>query len=71
MIVPGITDTERNIVELKALTAGANLKKIELLPYHTQGAYKWDALGLAYPLRGVPEPSGELMNRLERLLQEV
>ena len=66
--VPGITDGEDNIKKLKQMAFGA--EKIELLPYHTMGVYKWEKLGLSYPLEGVKEPSPETMNRLNALLND-
>ena len=38
------------IVQLK------NVERVEVLPYHTLGAYKWKELGLDYPLEGIPTP---------------
>ena len=68
VIVPGITDGEDNIKKLKAMAKGA--EKIELLPYHTMGVYKWEKLGLSYPLANVSEPSAETMQRLNALLND-
>lgn len=34
-----------------------NVERVEVLPYHTLGAYKWEKLGLTYPLKGIEPPS--------------
>lgn len=70
VIVPTITDNEKNILALKELAKGANLQKIELLPYHKQGIYKWDNLGIPYSLRKISEPSVELMNYYKKFISE-
>jgi pyruvate formate lyase activating enzyme len=36
-----------------------NVQKIEILPYHKLGVYKWDALGHEYQLKNVEPPSKE------------
>lgn len=35
------------------------IERVEILPYHTLGAYKYKELGLKYPLAGVPTPTKE------------
>lgn len=55
VIVPGINDNFEYITELWNLAKKIpRVKRIELLPYHTLGVNKYEALGLKYPLDGVP-----------------
>lgn len=45
MLIPGITDKEEDLLELKKfLSSLNNVEKIELLPYHDLGKFKWEAL---------------------------
>ena len=56
VIVPGITDDENDLIDLsKFINTLNNVKKIELLPYHTMGKHKWKELGLKYPLKSIRE----------------
>ena len=41
---------------------------MELLPYHTMGRFKWEEMGLTYPLEGVPDASKEDMTRAYKIL---
>ena len=36
-----------------------NIKRIEVLPYHTFGVEKWKALGIPYQLEGIEPPTKE------------
>lgn len=65
--VPGLTDTAENALAVKKMAAGA--EKIELLAYHTMGVAKWEKLGLAYPLQGVPPLSVQKLQELNRIIE--
>ena len=45
-----------------------NVKKVEVLPYHTFGEYKWKELGLEYPLAGIDPPSKERIENANQIL---
>lgn len=68
VILPGMTSDEAYIDSMLRYIKGANVQRIELLPYHTLGVHKWKALGLPYPLEGMQPPSDELMGKLNRLV---
>ena len=69
VIIPGITDDENDLIHLKEfLQTLKTVEKIELNPYHTLGVYKWEDLGLEYPLKGVRQANTEDIERAKRIL---
>ncbi|MGC3370966.1 pyruvate formate lyase 1-activating protein, partial [Enterococcus faecium] len=46
----------------------ANVVRVENLPYHTMGKYKWETLCLKYPLEGIEPPTKERVEYATRLL---
>ena len=72
VIVPGITDGEEHLAGLEEyLRTLQHIQRVELLPYHTLGVHKYAALGIAYPLEGVPPIRGEELAAWNRRLNEV
>lgn len=62
VIIPGITDGEENLARLAEwIKPMENVTRLELLPYHTMGVYKWEQLGLDYSLPQVPPAEPEQM----------
>lgn len=58
VLIPGVTDNEQDLQKLGTFIATLkNVERIEVLPYHKLGVYKWDALGLEYQLKDVEPPS--------------
>ena len=69
VIVPGITDNEKDLLELKEfINSLKNIKNIELLPYHELGKSKWENLELDYELEGVPSATKEDVDRVKKVL---
>lgn len=69
VIIPGITDDENDLIRLKEfLQTLKTIEKVELNPYHTLGVYKWEDLGLEYPLKGVRQANNEDIERAKRIL---
>ena len=70
VIVPGLTDTPKNIKELSSLVnAYGCIKKTELLPFKKLCSFKYDAIGIPFPFAAYDTPSGDTMQRLEKLLE--
>ena len=45
-----------------------NVERVEVLPYHTLGAYKWKELGMEYPLEGIDPPTAERVENVRKRL---
>lgn len=71
VLVPGKYE-EKDLRELHAFIATLqNVEKVEILPYHKLGVYKWEQMGLDYPLKGVETPSEKEVARAKELLHIV
>ena len=69
VLVPGLTDDADGLRELDAfIRTLPTVRRVEILPYHTLGLFKWQNLGLAYPLDGVRVPTAEEIAAAEQLL---
>ena len=69
VLVPGVTDDEEHLYDIRAfLDTLSNVKKVEVLPYHTLGIYKWESLGIPYTLKDVDPPTAESVKRAEEIL---
>lgn len=44
------------------------VEKVEVLPYHTLGVFKWKELGIPYQLEGIDPPTQERVLNAERIL---
>ena len=64
VLVPGYSDAEADIRTLGERLGGyASVERVELLPYHTLGVHKYEAMGLEYKLRDVRENTPGQLDR--------
>ena len=71
VVVPGITDNDEQLERLGQYVAQYDVvKKIEVLPYHTLGKFKYEKLGLAYPLEGVQPLSKTRADEIRTMLSQ-
>lgn len=69
VVIPGITDNKKDLLELKDFISSLrNVKKVELNPYHNMGRYKWKNLGFEYPLDGVRSATTEDIAKVKNIL---
>lgn len=69
VLIPGITDDEEDLIALKDFISSLNnVKKVEIIPYHNLGKFKWEKLGLNYPLKNTPIPKDEDVIRAKKML---
>lgn len=65
----GYTDDEQDLLKLKDFISSLKtVDKIEILPYHDMGKYKWKELGLKYELENVKSATDDDINRAKKLL---
>lgn len=69
VLVPGLTDKEEDLRATSAFIKSLpSVRKVEVLPYHRMGAYKWEQLGESYPLPDAAEPTEEDVERARQIL---
>ena len=70
VLIPGYTDDKFDLLELKNfINSLSNVEKVELLPYHNLGKFKWDEVGDPYELENVKSPTQEEIDRAKQLLE--
>ena len=69
VLVPGITTDERYLNQLREfIDTLKTVDRVEVLPYHTLGVFKWKELGIPYQLEGVEPPTEEQIECAKRIL---
>lgn len=70
VIVPTITDRTEDLLKLKEFLSNLkNVKKIELLPYHDLGKYKWIDAGIKYELEDIRTANSNDIEYAKKILE--
>jgi pyruvate formate lyase activating enzyme len=69
VLVPTVTDDEADLRRLSEFVKTLKtVERVEVLPYHTLGVFKWKELGMEYGLEEVSQPTKEEVERAEKIL---
>lgn len=69
VLVPENTDFDEDLDKLgEFISKLSNVKKVEVLPYHTLGVFKWENLGMKYRLEGIGTPTSERITNAKKRL---
>jgi pyruvate formate lyase activating enzyme len=64
VLVPGLTDDPDDIAKTAAFAGDlGNVERVDVLPFHQMGKYKWERLGLEYKLANTSPPNNELVEQ--------
>ena len=71
VLVPGLTDNEQDLeATAEYISELDSVEKVEVLPYHTMGAYKWEQMGYKYQLEDVESPDEKSVEKAELILRK-
>ncbi|MBE5842553.1 MAG: pyruvate formate lyase-activating protein [Butyrivibrio sp.] len=69
VLVPGITDVDEYLHRTREfIDTLSNVQKVDVLPYHSLGKFKWDELGIKYKLEGVDAPTADRIENAKKIL---
>lgn len=70
VLVPQLSDYDEDLDQLSEFIDSLNnVKRVEVLPYHTLGAFKWETLGIPYSLNDTRPPEAERVKNAEEKLK--
>ena len=71
VLVPGLTDVTEEMEQMARFAASLGVvERVEILPFHQLGQYKWEKLGLDYQLAETKMPSGDLIAKAIGIFQD-
>ena len=70
VLVPGYSDDEEDLHEwAKFVSQFENIERVDILPFHQMGTYKWENLGKDYKLKDVKTPTREEVEKAEGIFK--
>jgi len=70
VLVPGYSDDENDLHEWAKFTSQLkNVERVDVLPFHQMGQYKWEKVGKEYKLKDTPTPTRELVEKAEEIFK--
>jgi len=70
VLVPGYSDDENDLHEWAKFTSQLkNVERVDVLPFHQMGQYKWEKVGKEYKLKDTPTPTRELVEKAEGIFR--
>ena len=64
VLVPGLTDDPADMAEIARFAASlGNVERVDVLPFHQMGKFKYEKLGIAYALADAQPPSQDAVER--------
>jgi len=65
VLLPGWTDGEKDVEQMADFVSGlGNCERVDILPFHQMGRFKWEKLGLNYTLGEAEAPSAKTIERV-------
>jgi pyruvate formate lyase activating enzyme len=65
VLVPGLTDNDGDIAQIAKFVSGlGNVERVDVLPFHQMGRFKWKELKLNYTLNDVQPPVPEAVEHV-------
>ena len=65
MVVPGWTDNPEEAEKMAGFAASlGNVERVDVLPFHQMGRFKWEKLGMEYQMRDAQPPSRETVETI-------
>jgi pyruvate formate lyase activating enzyme len=63
VLVPGWTDDLAEVDRIAAFAVGlGNVERVDVLPFHQMGRFKWEKLNMDYQLKNTQPPSREIVD---------
>jgi len=65
VVVPGCTDNMAAVDRMAEFAAGlGNVERVDVLPFHQMGRFKWEKLGMEYQMKDAKPPSRETVDEV-------